>query len=107
MTGRGESAPPRERGFDSTPAFLSEGYEFISTRCRRHRSDVFATRLVLGRVVCAMGEDAARMFYRPGRFTRQDALPPTALLLLQDRRSVQLLGRPGRRAGVIRDVRLV
>src|SRR6478672_22824 len=81
---------PREAGFDSTLALLSEGYAFIGNRCRRHRSDVFETRLMLRRAVCALGEDAAAMFYHPGRFTRKMALPPTALLLLEDRGSVQL-----------------
>lgn len=38
-----------------------------------------------------MGEEATRAFYEPGRFTRRGALPPTALMLLQDRGSVALL----------------
>jgi fatty-acid peroxygenase len=37
------------------------------------------------------GEEAAEVFYFPGRFTRVGALPPTALRLLQDEGSVQLL----------------
>jgi fatty-acid peroxygenase len=82
---------PRDRNLDSTLALLSDGYTFIPKRCQRHRSDVFETRLMLRRVICAAGEDAARMFYEPDRFTRRGALPPTALMLLQDRGSVQLL----------------
>lgn len=42
-------------------------------------------------LVCFMGEDAARMFYEPGRFTRQGAMPLTTVRLLQDKGSVQLL----------------
>jgi fatty-acid peroxygenase len=82
---------PRDRSLDSTLALLSEGYRFISDRCRRLRSDVFETRLMLRRAVCISGEEAARVFYEPGRFTRQGALPPTVLLLLQDRGSVATL----------------
>ena len=41
--------------------------------------------------VCAQGEDAARMFYQPSRFTRRNALPSSALRLVQDRGSVMTL----------------
>jgi fatty-acid peroxygenase len=82
---------PRERGFDSTLALLREGYAFIPTRCRRLQSDIFATRLMLRRVVCMSGKEAASEFYRPDRFTRRGALPPTALRLLQDEGSVALM----------------
>jgi fatty-acid peroxygenase len=61
---------PRERAFDSTLALLSNGYRFISNRCHRHRSDIFETRLMLQKAICTMGEEAARMFYQPDRFTR-------------------------------------
>lgn len=80
---------PRDKNFDSTLSLLSEGYRFISTRCERYGTDVFETRLVLRKAVCARGEEAARMFYQPDRFTRKGALPPTALKLLQDIGSVQ------------------
>jgi fatty-acid peroxygenase len=82
---------PRDPSFDSTLAFLREGYRFIANRCDRLRSDVFATRLMLQRVICLRGADAARAFYAPGRFTRRRAIPLSALTLLQDRGSVQTL----------------
>ncbi|MCW8195824.1 cytochrome P450 [Proteobacteria bacterium 005FR1] len=75
---------------DNTLALLSEGYNFIRNRCAQHDTDVFATRLILKPVVCVMGEEAAKMFYSPGRFTRVGAMPPTTLMLLQDKGSVQL-----------------
>jgi fatty-acid peroxygenase len=81
----------RDTSFDSTAALLQQGYEFIPRRCRELETDVFETRLTLRRAVCALGADAARMFYEPGRFTRKGALPPTALMLLQDLGSVQRL----------------
>lgn len=82
---------PRERTFDSTLALLAEGNTFIATRCQRYRSDTFATRLMLQRAICIQGEDAARLFYTPDLFTRRGALPPMALLLLQDFGSVAML----------------
>lgn len=82
---------PREKALDSTLSFLSEGYTFISRRCEQLGSDVFETRIMLRKVTCALGEDAAEMFYQPGRFTRKHALPPTALRLLQDKESVLCL----------------
>lgn len=82
---------PREKSLDSSLAFLSEGYNFISNRCRRFQSDIFETRIMLKKVFCTMGEEAAAMFYQPDRFTRVQAMPSTALMLLQDFGSVELL----------------
>ena len=84
-------ALPRARGFDNTLALLSEGYCFMTRRYAALGSDAFTTRLMLRRALCVRGEDAARMFYQPGRFTRRGALPPTALTLLQDFGSVATL----------------
>ena len=81
---------PHVKGFDNTAALLKEGYTFISNRCRQHHTDAFETRILLQKAVCVLGEDAARMFYAPGRFTRKFAMPPTALFLLQDVGSVAL-----------------
>jgi fatty-acid peroxygenase len=77
-------------GFDHTLSFLREGYAFISNRCRHYQCDAFETRIMLQKAVCARGEEAARMFYAPGRFTRRHAMPPTALFLLQDVGSVAM-----------------
>jgi fatty-acid peroxygenase len=80
----------RDYGGDHTLAFLKEGYTFASSRFHRFGCDAFETRIMLQKVVCAMGENTARMFYTPGRFTRKLALPPMALLLLQDAGSVAM-----------------
>jgi fatty-acid peroxygenase len=77
-------AVPRAPGFDNTLALLAEGYRYIPARCEALGSDVFSTRLMLRKTLCVRGEDAVRMFYQPGRFTRRGALPPTTLALLQD-----------------------
>jgi len=82
---------PRDKGLDSTLALLSDGYTFLPERFRRYESDIFETRLMLRKAVCMMGEEASRVFYEPGRFTRQGAMPPNALQLLQDKGSVALL----------------
>ena len=84
------SSLPRDKSLDSTLALLSDGYTFIQKRCRRFQSDIFETRLMLRKAICTTGEEAARMFYEPGRFTRRHALPLTALLLLQDKGSVSV-----------------
>jgi fatty-acid peroxygenase len=70
-------ALPRERVPDSSLAFLRDGYEFVTRRCARHGTNAFETRLLGERVVCMQGEEAAHVFYEPGRFTRRRALPPT------------------------------
>lgn len=82
---------PRAPEFDGTLALRREGYLFISNRCERLRSDAFRTRIMFQPVVCMRGSAAAEAFYGEGRFTRVGATPPTVLMLLQDRGSVQLL----------------
>ncbi|WP_152845253.1 cytochrome P450 [Thioclava sp. JE_KL1] len=82
---------PHLPGIDSTRAFLSEGYPFISRRCDELGSDAFRTRLMLRPVTFLRGPDAVRGFYRAGRMTRRGAMPPTVVPLLQGKGSVQSL----------------
>ncbi|MBL6455281.1 cytochrome P450 [Belnapia sp. T6] len=82
---------PRDKPIDSSLAFLADGYEFVRKRCERFGSDIFETRLLGQRFYCVRGEDAARMFYEPDRFTRNGALPGFVLRLLQDQGSVATL----------------
>lgn len=82
---------PRDPRLDSTLALLREGYEFIPARARRYGTDLFEARLMLQPTVCMTGAEAASVFYADGRFTRSRALPPSALTLLQDQRSVAVL----------------
>ncbi len=88
---------PRDPALDSTLALLSQGYLFISNRCRRLDTDIFQTRLMLRQATCMMGEAAAEMFYMPDGFTRQGATPRTTLALLQGEGSVQTLDGPRHR----------
>lgn len=82
---------PKERRIDGTAEFLREGYDFLPERFRKAGSDMVRTRLMMREVICVEGEEAARMFYEPDRFTRKGALPPTTLFALQDAGSVQQL----------------
>ena len=85
------SGIPSDSRLDSTLSFLADPYRFVSARCRELHTDVFETRLMLRRAVCVIGEEAARVFYHPNRFTRRGALPVTALMLLQDKGSAAVL----------------
>lgn len=82
---------PRTDSTDSTLAFLREGYPFVTNRCRALGTDVFRARLMFSPITCAQGPEAAEVFYTPGRFTRRRALPFTAVKLLQDYGSIQVL----------------
>jgi fatty-acid peroxygenase len=82
---------PRDRSPDSTLSLLSEGYAFISNRCRRYETDLFATRLMLKPAICMLGADAASQFYDGYRLTRRYALPPTSFALIQDNGSVMVM----------------
>src|SRR3954453_17890002 len=84
--------PPRDRRFDGTRKLLfTEGYAFVTNRCRELRTDLFSTRIMLRKAICMQGREAAEQFYHPGRFTRKGALPLFALTLIQDLGSVMVL----------------
>jgi fatty-acid peroxygenase len=81
----------RRRSFDSTAAFLRDGYVFASSRFDTWGTDLFTTRLLLQPTTFIRGEEAAGLFYDDDRFTREAAMPPTVQHLLQDKGSVQAL----------------
>lgn len=66
---------PQDRIIDSTLFLVFEGYKFISHRCQRYQSDIFQTRLLFKPTICFKGEEAAKVFYDPEKFTRQKAAP--------------------------------
>lgn len=66
---------PRDSSHESSLALLREGNSFIAERCRRYESDVFQARLLLQNTLCMTGEEAARLFYDTGLFTREKAAP--------------------------------
>lgn len=82
---------PRERTLDASIAFKRDPYGYISRRCRRYGSDVFATRLLLRRTLCMTGPEAARLFYDPERFVRYGAAPEPLQKTLLGTSGVQTL----------------
>jgi fatty-acid peroxygenase len=82
---------PKDPSPDSSIALLRQGYDFPLKRYDRLDTDTFVARLMLTPALVARGEDAARMFYTPGRFTRRGGIPKTALWSLQDEGSVMAL----------------
>lgn len=66
---------PNEKCPDSTINLLLEGYLYIPNRCRKYKSDLFATRIMGKKVICMSGEDSAELFYNNQLFTRKGALP--------------------------------
>ncbi|MBW3632197.1 MAG: cytochrome P450 [Chloroflexi bacterium] len=84
-------AIPSDPNPDSSLALLADGYTFMAKRRRRLGSDIFVTRLMLRKATCIVGDEAAEFFYGGDRFTRQGAMPPTTVRLLQDKGSVQQL----------------
>lgn len=66
---------PRTGPGDRTLALLTEGYEFITRRCERLETDVFATTLQFEPTICMRGAEAAELFYDEDRFTRHGAAP--------------------------------
>ncbi|MGC5021958.1 cytochrome P450 [Micromonospora sp. DT47] len=80
---------PVDRSPESTLAFLREGYRFISSRCERYGSDVFATRLLLEPTICLRGRPAAALFYDPERFHRAGAVSTRGQRTLTGRGGVQ------------------
>lgn len=66
---------PQVSKFDSTSDFLAEGYTFFTKRFEALNTDVFQTRLMLKKVICLRGEEAAIRFYDTDFFMRKGAAP--------------------------------
>jgi fatty-acid peroxygenase len=90
------SAFPEAEGFDQTLALRREGYRFITNRCQALKSDAFVARLMLTRVVCLRGADAAELFYSGDRVTRVRTMPMR--VRLPDFGNVQMLDGEAHRA---------
>ncbi|WP_309080539.1 cytochrome P450 [Zhihengliuella sp.] len=82
---------PHLRAPDLAPAFLSRGYTFIGWHCDRLGTNAFTGRLLGQQTLFLRGAAAAELLYTPGLFPRPGALPRSAVVLLQDRGSVQTL----------------
>lgn len=83
------SSMPRDPAFDSTLALLNDPYRFIGNRCRRLKSNLFQTRLLLQPTICMTGAEAAELFYDLRRFTRIGAAPEPVRATLFGKGGVQ------------------
>jgi len=81
----------RTRGFDSSAAFLLDGYRFGQRRFARFGAPYFSTRILGRAALVVKGADAARAFYENDHFSRDRAMPTSVVHLLQDEGSVQAL----------------
>ena len=66
---------PNEKSLDSSLALMHDGYLFIKNRVDRYHSDLFQTRLLMQKVICMSGMEAAEVFYDTERFQRYNAMP--------------------------------
>ncbi len=66
---------PNDPPFDGTLALVREGYTFILSRCLRHHSDLFTTRILGKPAVCIHGHDATALFYDESKLRRNGAIP--------------------------------
>jgi fatty-acid peroxygenase len=84
-------AIPRDGALDSSLAVLREGYTFISTRCLRFGSDLFAARLLGKRAICIHGREAVQLFYGEPKLQRRKAIPRRVITSLFGKGGVQAL----------------
>lgn len=82
---------PKERVLDNTISVLAEGYQFMSNRRIRLKSDIFETRLMGQRAISICGEEAAKLFYDNDRFIRKGVVPKRIQKSLFGESGVQLL----------------
>jgi fatty-acid peroxygenase len=66
---------PNDKALDSSIALMQDGYLFIKNRVDRYHSDLFQTRLLMQKVICMSGTEAAEVFYDTDRFQRYNAAP--------------------------------
>jgi fatty-acid peroxygenase len=66
---------PHDPSLDNSLNLMKEGYLFIKNRIDKYQSDLFEARILLQKVVCMSGEEAAKVFYDPERFQRHGAIP--------------------------------
>lgn len=89
---------PKDSHLDSSFALLREGYDFIGNRCRRLRSPVFQSRILLQRTYCLQGHDAAAMFYENPNLSRVGAAPRMLVKTLFGAGAIQGVDGPAHHA---------
>ena len=83
--------PPADKAPDSSFALLREGFLFITNRCRKYKTSLFKTRLMLEKAYCMQGREAAQLFYDPEYFERAGAVPGLVQDTLFGRDAVQTM----------------
>jgi fatty-acid peroxygenase len=82
---------PHDPRVDGTLAVAREGYTFILSRCLRHRTEIFRTRLLGKPAVCIHGREANALFYDESKLVRHGALPRRVMTSLFGTKGVQTL----------------
>jgi fatty-acid peroxygenase len=82
---------PSDGHIDSSLALLADPYRYIARECRRRRTDILETRLLLEPTLCLTGPIAAELFYDTERFTREAAAPEPLRATLFGEGGVQAL----------------
>ena len=80
---------PVETKLDSTLAVARDPYRFISSRCEKLKTDAFESRLLLQKVICIRGAEAAKVFYDTSHFSRVGVAPSRIAKTLFGRGGVQ------------------
>src|SRR4051812_24069421 len=82
---------PHDPPLDGTLALAREGYTFILSRCLRHGTELFRTRILGKRAVCIHGRDANVLFYDESKLVRHGAVPRRVQTSLFGKHGVQTL----------------
>lgn len=65
----------KDKSIDNTLDLMQDGYLFIKNRIEKYQSNLFETHLMGEKAICMSGEEAAKLFYNPELFERNDAAP--------------------------------
>lgn len=60
---------------DSTPGIFFKGYSYFHDQFVERKTDIFETRLFFKKAIVMRGEQAAKIFYDTGKFSREGATP--------------------------------
>jgi len=80
---------PKDKSLDSVLALMQDGYLFIKNKAERYHSDVFQSRLMMQKVICMSGKEAAEIFYDTERFQRYNAAPKRVQKTLFGQNAIQ------------------
>lgn len=84
-------AIPSDMRLDGTLALLRHPFRFIPEGCRKLKSDVFQTRVLLRKTLCMTGPETAALFCDPAHFIREGAVPRRIMKTLFGLGGVQAL----------------